>query len=143
MPDVYAKDINSKYRDAQFIVDFLKKIGYKGDLNINNILFPSSRDCQRILEFLIESLTNSDSTALEINQNFSESNFVKMKVSQKFSNWTKENWVLPEIQQEIQGNLERNNNIIKKIIKYENSRIQNYRKILKELNLDNLSKNIL
>jgi hypothetical protein len=92
---------------------------------------------------------------LEINQNFSESNFVKMKVAQKFNNWTKENWVLPEIQQEIQANLNLeknnndniydnniniNNNNIKKIIKYENIKIQNYRKIIKEFNLDNLSK---
>ena len=57
---------------------------------------------------------------------FSESNFVKMKVSQKFSNWTKENWVIPEIQQEIHANSEINSNDNNKKFINEKSKKKNY-----------------
>ncbi len=141
LPDNYAKDLTSKYRDAQMIAEFLKKLGYKGDLNMNNILFPSLRDIQRILEFLLEQVTNSDSNAVEFNENFSEKNFLKLKISQKFSNWSKDPWILPEIEQELKSQEYKNK--IKKILKYENTTIQGLKKIVKEINLDNNSKTYL
>jgi len=133
IPEYYGKDITSKYKDAQMIVDFLKKLGFKGDININNIIFPSQRDIQRILEFLIENVTNHDSNTLELNENFSEKNFLKLKVSQKLSAWSKEPWILPEIEQELK---EQSINGMKKIIKYDNSKIQNFKKKIKEITLD-------
>jgi hypothetical protein len=138
IPEYYGKDLNSKYKDAQMIVEFLKKLGYKADMYINNILFPSQKDTQRILEFLIEQLSNSDSNAIEINENFNEKNFIKYKVSQKFAIWAKDSWVLPEIEHETK--LNENNNLLKKIIKYDNSKIQSFRKKIKTLNLNDGSK---
>lgn len=140
IPEQYAKEISSKYKDAQILVDFLKKIGYKSELNINNILFPSQRDMQRILEFLIEQITNNDANTMEISQNFSEKNFIKMKVSQKLLNWTKEAWVLPEIEQESRRIEPDFKTFDKKLIKYDNSKIQGYKKKIKDINLSPNSK---
>lgn len=138
IPEYYGKDLNSKYKDAQMIVEFLKKLGYKGDMYINNILFPSQRDTQRIFEFLIEQLSNSDSNAIDINENFNEKNFIKYKVSQKLAGWAKDPWVLPEIEQET--NFQAGSNLPKRIVKYDNTKIQSFRKIIKTINLDDQSK---
>lgn len=137
IPEYYGKDLNSKYKDSQLIVEFMKKLGYKADMNINNILFPSQRDTQRILEFLIEQLSNSDANAIDINENLNEKNFIKYKVSQKFANWAKEAWILPEIVLETNSN--GNLNISKRIIKYDNSKIQSFRKKIKTMNLNDES----
>jgi len=53
---------------------------------------------QKILEFILESITNMDSSnVLEIGQNFSENNLARMKLVKNLSNWTKETWVVPEL----------------------------------------------
>ncbi len=138
IPEYYGKDINSKYKDAQMIVEFFKKLGYKGDMNLNNILFPSQRDTQRIFEFLIEQLSNSDSNAIDVNENFNEKNFIKYKVSQKYAAWAKESWILPEIGYET--NFQINSNFSKKIIKYDNTKIKILRRKIKTIIIDDESK---
>jgi hypothetical protein len=97
LPELLSKDLNSKYRECQKIVDFLKHIGYKADINLNNILFPSMRDMQRIFEFALEYATNVDTGVMDYEQNFSDKNFTKLKFAKQLTAWTKESWVVPEL----------------------------------------------
>ncbi len=98
VPENISRDLNAKYKDCQKIVEFLKQIGFKQDLNLNNILFPSSRDMSRILEYTVEYLTNIDTAIgmIDYGGNFNEKNFAKMKLAKQLSAWCKEEWVHPE-----------------------------------------------
>lgn len=98
LPEVLSKDLNNKYKECQKIVDFLKQIGLKFDLNLNNILYPSQKDMQKIFEFTIDYITNADNGTLELGQNISEKNYSKIKLCKALSSWTKEPWVVPELQ---------------------------------------------
>ena len=52
---------------------------------------------QKILEFIVESITNLDSSnVLEIGQNFSEKNLGRIKLVKNLTSWSKEVWVIPE-----------------------------------------------
>jgi hypothetical protein len=97
LPEILARDLNSKYKECQKLVDFLKHLGFKGDINLNNILFPSTRDMLRIFEFTLELVTNYDGAALEFEQNFSDKNFMKIKIAKQIHNWGKETWIIPEL----------------------------------------------
>jgi hypothetical protein len=100
LPENINRDLNMKYKECQKLVDFMKQIGFKQDLNINNVLFPSIRDMQRLFEYLLEYITNIDTGLHEYGQNFSEKNVAKLKLARQLSNWTKETWLLPELVEE-------------------------------------------
>ncbi len=97
LPENLSRDLNSKYRECQKIVDFFKHLGYKVDLNLNNILFPSIRDIQRLFEYSLEYITNSDTGVSDFGENISEKNFAKIKLSKQLLAWTKEAWLVPEL----------------------------------------------
>jgi hypothetical protein len=96
LPENINREMNLKYKDCQKLVDFMKQLGFKQDLNINNVLFPSIRDMQRLFEYLLEYLTNIDTGMHEYGQNYSEKNIAKLKLAKQLSSWAKESWVLPE-----------------------------------------------
>jgi hypothetical protein len=98
LPEHISRDMHMKYKDCQKLVDFLKQIGFKQDLNINNILFPSFRDMHRLFEYGLEYITNHDIGMQEYGQHFSEKNIIKLKLAKQLTDWTKEGWVLPELQ---------------------------------------------
>lgn len=97
LPETLSKDLNHKYKECQKLVDFLKHIGLKFDLNLNNILYPSPRDMQKIFEFALEYITNADNGTLDLGQNISEKNYSKIKLCKLLSSWTKESWIIPEL----------------------------------------------
>jgi hypothetical protein len=102
LPESISKDMNNRYRECQKIVDFIKYLGYKVDLNLNNVLFPSQKDIQRLFEFTLESITNSDSGVLEYDESISEKKFAQTKLAKQLSNWTKETWLVPELRSDLQ-----------------------------------------
>ncbi|MCQ2816340.1 MAG: coiled-coil domain-containing protein 22 [archaeon] len=97
-PETFAKDMARKYQYSQKIVDFMKSMGYIGDLNLNNILFPSVSDMKRIFDFLIEMLTSGEDNANEdFAQNMSTKNLQKMKFGKTMLSWSKKYWIIPEL----------------------------------------------
>lgn len=98
LPEVLSKDLNNKYKECQKIVDFLKQIGLKFDINLNNILYPSQKDMQKIFEFALDYITNADNGILELGPNISEKNYSKIKICKTLSAWAKESWIVPELQ---------------------------------------------
>ena len=52
---------------------------------------------QKIFEFILELITNLDSNLLEVGQNFSEKNLASMKVVKTLNAWSKESWIMPEL----------------------------------------------
>lgn len=124
LPENLANDLNSKYRECQKLVDFLKKIGYKSDLNINNVLFPTIRDMSRIFEFSLEYLTIIDTGMTEYGQNFSESNYAKLKISKVLTNWMKSPWIVPEVKTQTRT---KGKDLM---LKYDTSRIMSYKKLI-------------
>jgi hypothetical protein len=100
LPEHINRDLNMKYKECQKLVDFMKQMGFKQDLNINNVLFPSIRDMQRLFEYMLGYITNNDTGMQEYGQNFSEKNIAKMKLAKQLTNWTKETWIIPELREE-------------------------------------------
>ena len=96
-PETLSKEMNKRYRDCQKVVEFIKSLGYKSDLNINNILFPSMREMQRILEFTLEIITSVDTGAGELAQGMTEKNFTKVKFGKQLTEWHSQLWVIPEL----------------------------------------------
>lgn len=96
-PETLSKEMNKRYRDCQKVVEFIKSLGYKSDLNINNILFPSMREMQRILEFTLEIITSVDTGAGELAQGMTEKNFAKVKFGKQLTAWHSQLWVIPEL----------------------------------------------
>jgi hypothetical protein len=108
------KELNAKYKECQKIVDFLKQIGFKSDLNLNNILFPSIRDMQRVFEFTLEYITNSETGGIDIGQNISEKSYSRVKLQKTLNTWIKDSWLMPEFR-------EKTDDIPYSILKYDNN----------------------
>jgi len=120
-------------------VDFLKHLGFKGDINLNNILFPSTKDMLRIFEFTLEYVTNYDGAALEYEQNFSDKYFLKIKIAKKFLNWGKETWIIPELKYSNELQIENrngNNPISTPILKLEKQKLNVIKKKINGLNIN-------
>lgn len=96
-PETLSKEMNKRYQDCQKVVEFIKSLGYKSDLNINNILFPSMREMQRILEFTLEIITSVDTGTGELTQGMTEKNFAKVKFGKQLASWHSQLWVIPEL----------------------------------------------
>ena len=138
LPESLSKDLNSKYRECQKLVDFLKHLGYKSDINLNNILFPSARDMQKIFEFTMEYTTNIDNAALDYEQNFSDKNYTRMKISKQLGNWCKEAWIIPELKfsKEIAGSIKESNSFRSiQILKLEKQKLNIMKKKINAMNI--------
>ena len=130
-PESASKEMNKKYVEAQKIVEFIKNLGLRGDLGINQILFPSQRDMQNLLEFTLEIITQNDTGADEFTQ-------VNEKIGKILNNWKNENFIIPEL----------NDNIYKEndfyyneyYLKIEKSKIKELNNYKKKFN-ENVSKN--
>ena len=59
---------------------------------------------QKVFEFILEAITSLDSNILELGQNFSEKNLARMKLVKNLSAWSKETWIIPEMNQSEQPN---------------------------------------
>ena len=99
-PESASKEMNKKYVEAQKIVEFIKNLGLRGDLGINQILFPSQRDMQNLLEFTLEIITQNDTGADEFTQ-VNEQNLIKKKIGKILNNWKNENFIIPELNENI------------------------------------------
>ena len=136
-PESASKEMNKKYVEAQKIVEFIKNLGLRGDLGINQILFPSQRDMQNLLEFTLEIITQNDTGADDFTQ-VNEQNLVKKKIGKILNNWKNENFIIPEL----------NDNIYKEndfyfneyYLKIEKSKIKELNNYKKKFN-ENVSKN--
>ena len=74
---------------------------------------------QKIFEFILEAITNLDSNLLEIGQNFSEKNLARIKLVKNLNAWSKESWIIPELNHNDQ--LKTNLILISKISSYKKS----------------------
>jgi hypothetical protein len=87
-PESASKEMNKKYVEAQKIVEFIKNLGLRGDLGINQILFPSQRDMQNLLEFTLEIITQNDTGADDFTQVITEADVgVVKRVSNSTSHY--------------------------------------------------------
>ena len=131
LPESLSTNLSSKYGECQKLVEFLKHLGYKSDINLNNILFPSTRDMQKIFEFTMEYTTNIDNAALDYDQNFSDKNYLRLKISKQLGNWSKETWIIPELKfsKELEGKAKDNaNSVSTQILKLEKQKLNMMKK---------------
>ena len=136
-PESASKEMNKKYVEAQKIVEFIKNLGLRGDLGINQILFPSQRDMQNLLEFTLEIITQNDTGADDFTQ-VNEQNLVKKKIGKILNNWKNENFIIPELNDNIyKENDFYFNEYYLKIEKSKMKELNNYKKKFNE----NVSKN--
>jgi len=99
-PETASKEMNKRYVEAQKIVEFIKKLGLRGDLGINQILFPSQRDMRNLLEFTLEIVTQNDTGNEEFAQ-MNEQNLIKNKIGKILLNWKNEFFIIPELNEKI------------------------------------------
>ncbi len=126
LPENLANDLNSKYRECQKIVDFIKQLGLKFDVNLNNVLFPSHRDMQRLLEYTLEYLTNVDTGVMELGENLTEKNFSKIKMCKEFQKWTKEMWIVPGLEDDEESKSDLDASRL--LLKFEKTKLSGLRK---------------
>ena len=136
-PESASKEMNKKYVEAQKIVEFIKNLGLRGDLGINQILFPSQRDMQNLLEFTLEIITQNDTGADEFTQ-VNEQNLIKKKIGKILNNWKNENFIIPELNE----NIYKENDFYfnEYYLKIEKSKIKELNNYKKKFN-ENVSKN--
>ena len=136
-PESASKEMNKKYVEAQKIVEFIKNLGLRGDLGINQILFPSQRDMQNLLEFTLEIITQNDTGADDFTQ-VNEQNLVKKKIGKILNNWKNENFIIPELNENIYN--ENDFYLNEYYLKIEKSKIKELNNYKKKFN-ENVSKN--
>ena len=134
-PENPSIDMTRKYQEAQKIAEFIKSLGYRGDLGMNSILHPSQRDKQRIIEFTLEIITSNDVGEGENIQGITEKNMSKIKISKILNEWYKDIWIIPELNNNTYFN--KDNMLDEYILKIDNLKMKNLSKI-KEENSNNI-----
>ena len=129
-PENPSIDMSRKYQEAQKIVEFIKSLGYRGDLGMNSILHPSQRDKQRIIEFTLEIITSNDVGEGENIQGITEKNMSKIKISKILNEWYKDIWIIPELNNNLY--IDKDNKFDEYILKIDNSKMKNLNKVNKE-----------
>ena len=131
-PESASKEMNKKYVEAQKIVEFIKNLGLRGDLGINQILFPSQRDMQNLLEFTLEIITQNDTGADDFTQ-VTEQNLIKKKIGKILQNWKNENFIIPELNENVYNENDfYSNEFFLKIEKSKIKELNNYKKKFNE-----------
>ena len=134
-PEKPSLDMSRKYQEAQKIAEFIKNLGYRGDLGMNSILHPSQRDKQRIIEFTLEIITSNDADQGDNIQGITEKNMSKIKIGKILNEWYKDIWIIPELNNNIYFN--KDNMLDEYILKIDNLKMKNLSKI-KEENSNNI-----
>ena len=129
-PENPSIDMSRKYQEAQKIAEFIKSLGYRGDLGMNSILHPSQRDKQRIIEFTLEIITSNDVGEGENIQGITEKNMSKIKISKILNEWYKDIWIIPELNNNLY--IDKDNKFDEYILKIDNSKMKNLNKVNKE-----------
>ena len=129
-PENPSIDMTRKYQEAQKIAEFIKSLGYRGDLGMNSILHPSQRDKQRIIEFTLEIITSNDVGESENIQGITEKNMSKIKISKILNEWFKDIWIIPELNNNIY--MDKKNKLEEYILKIDNSKMKSLNKVNKE-----------
>ena len=129
-PENPSIDMTRKYQEAQKIAEFIKSLGYRGDLGMNSILHPSQRDKQRIIEFTLEIITSNDVGEGENIQGITEKNMSKIKISKILNEWYKDIWIIPELNNNVYSN--KDNKFDEYILKIDNSKMKSLNKVNKE-----------
>jgi hypothetical protein len=129
-PENPSIDMTRKYQEAQKIAEFIKSLGYRGDLGMNSILHPSQRDKQRIIEFTLEIITSNDVGESENIQGITEKNMSKIKISKILNEWYKDIWIIPELNNNVYSN--KDNKFDEYILKIDNSKMKSLNKVNKE-----------
>ncbi len=134
-PEKPSLDMSRKYQEAQKIAEFIKNLGYRGDLGMNSILHPSQRDKQRIIEFTLEIITSNDVDQSDNIQGITEKNMSKIKIGKILNEWHKDIWIIPELNNNTYFN--KDNMLDEYILKIDNLKMKNLSKI-KEENSNNI-----
>ena len=134
-PEKPSLDMSRKYQEAQKIAEFIKNLGYRGDLGMNSILHPSQRDKQRIIEFTLEIITSNDADQGDNIQGITEKNMSKIKIGKILNEWYKDIWIIPELNNNTYFN--KDNMLDEYILKIDNLKMKNLSKI-KEENSNNI-----
>ena len=129
-PENPSIDMTRKYQEAQKIAEFIKSLGYRGDLGMNSILHPSQRDKQRIIEYTLEIITSNDVGEGENIQGITEKNMSKIKISKILNEWFKDIWIIPELNNNIY--MDKKNKLEEYILKIDNSKMKSLNKVNKE-----------
>ena len=129
-PENPSIDMTRKYQEAQKIAEFIKSLGYRGDLGMNSILHPSQRDKQRIIEFTLEIITSNDVGEGENIQGITEKNMSKIKISKILNEWFKDIWIIPELNNNV--SMDKKNKLEEYILKIDNSKMKSLNKVNKE-----------
>ena len=129
-PENPSIDMTRKYQEAQKIAEFIKSLGYRGDLGMNSILHPSQRDKQRIIEYTLEIITSNDVGEGENIQGITEKNMSKIKISKILNEWYKDIWIIPELNNNVYMN--KDNKFDEYILKIDNSKMKSLNKVNKE-----------
>ena len=129
-PENPSIDMSRKYQEAQKIAEFIKSLGYRGDLGMNSILHPSQRDKQRIIEFTLEIITSNDVGESENIQGITEKNMSKIKISKILNEWYKDIWIIPELNNNVY--MDKENKLEEYILKIDNSKMKSLNKVNKE-----------
>ena len=129
-PENPSIDMTRKYQEAQKIAEFIKSLGYRGDLGMNSILHPSQRDKQRIIEYTLEIITSNDVGEGENIQGITEKNMSKIKISKILNEWYKDIWIIPELNNNVYSN--KDNKFDEYILKIDNSKMKSLNKVNKE-----------
>ena len=129
-PENPSIDMTRKYQEAQKIAEFIKSLGYRGDLGMNSILHPSQRDKQRIIEFTLEIITSNDVGEGENIQGITEKNMSKIKISKILNEWFKDIWIIPELNNNVY--MDKENKLEEYILKIDNSKMKSLNKVNKE-----------
>ena len=129
-PENPSIDMTRKYQEAQKIAEFIKSLGYRGDLGMNSILHPSQRDKQRIIEFTLEIITSNDVGENENIQGITEKNMSKIKISKILNEWFKDIWIIPELNNNVY--MDKKNKLEEYILKIDNSKMKSLNKVNKE-----------
>jgi len=129
-PENPSIDMTRKYQEAQKIAEFIKSLGYRGDLGMNSILHPSQRDKQRIIEFTLEIITSNDVGESENIQGITEKNMSKIKISKILNEWFKDIWIIPELNNNVY--MDKENKLEEYILKIDNSKMKSLNKVNKE-----------
>ena len=95
-PEKASHEMSKKYQEAQKIVEFLKSIGFRGDLGMNKILFPPKKDMEHLIEFTVEIISSAEGGGAELG-GVTEKNLVKIKIDKVLNEWQKDIWIIPEL----------------------------------------------
>ena len=90
------KEATQRFKLCQKFTEYLKHLGFSGDITLNSFLYPNTKDTRKLLSFLFDLIFQGEGDKGPQQKTQRPTNEYREIIKRRMQQWKRKPWVLPE-----------------------------------------------